>query len=96
MKMWGRELTRHNTRINKFELQNIKRLPLAFLLLYTQLTLIIIFVAFGEYCPDSDASDPHNSINQVHGGFQSESNTLLKYDKRNHHFRFRLIFSIVI
>lgn len=79
--MWCQEI-RPNSRIKASELQNIKRLPLAFVLLNIEFTLIILFVAFGEYCPDSDASDPHNSIHQVHGGFQPESNTLLKHHKR--------------
>lgn len=67
------------------ELQNIKRLPLALILLFTEFSVIILFVGFGTYSPDSDASDQHNSIHQVHGGFEPESNTLLRYNEREFH-----------
>lgn len=70
------------SRIKVSELQNIKRLPLALILLFTEFSLIILFVAFGKYCPDADASDQHNSIHPVHGGFELESNTILKYRER--------------
>lgn len=73
------QYTGYRSHIKVSNLQDVKRLPLAIILLFTEFGLIILYVAFGKYCPDSDASDQHNSIHQVHGGFQPESNTLLKY-----------------
>lgn len=61
------------------EIQNMKRFRLAFILLVTECILIIIFVAFSSYYPDADASDKHNSIHSVHGGFEPDSNTIVKY-----------------
>lgn len=59
----------------------MKRLRLACILLFTECVLLILFVGLTVYVPDADASDNHNSIHSVHGGFEPESNTVVKYQK---------------
>lgn len=61
------------------ELLNMQRFRLALILLVTECALIILSVAFCSYYPDADAADKHNSIHYVHGGFEPNLNTIVKY-----------------
>lgn len=64
------------------DIQSMKRLRLALILLFFQCILIILFVAFAFYYPDADASDKHNSIPGIYGGFPPENNTAVKHAER--------------
>lgn len=61
---------------SKPKYQNIKRLSSVLVLLFSQLTLLIIFIGFTEYAPEADASDRHNSQLPVEGGYDEDSDAI--------------------
>ncbi|KAB0799460.1 hypothetical protein PPYR_07340 [Photinus pyralis] len=67
------------TSLTRPEIRNIEQFSAGLILLFAQLIVLVFLIAFTVYAPDADASDLHNTIHPVYGGFDQKFNRIVKY-----------------